>query len=114
MLSTKKLLYKIASFLGGDNSWKSLTSECRYFKKSGIVTVTYYTASRTITSSYQTVATLPVGYRPASDMYFSVMTVSAVDQVIGAIKSNGNIMLRTSSGSTSYAGFTVSFPTVES
>lgn len=114
MLSTKKLLYKIASFLGGDNSWKSLTSECRYFKKSGIVTVTFYTASRTITSSYQTVATLPVGYRPVGDLYFSAMSINAVDQVIGAVQANGNILLRTSSGSASYVGFTVSFPTVES
>lgn len=114
MLSTKKLLYKIASFLGGDNSWKSLTTECKYFKKGGIVTVTYYSATRTITSSYQTVATLPVGYRPATDMYFSAMTVGAVDQVIGAIQANGNILLRTSSGSALYTGFTISFPTVES
>lgn len=114
MLIVKKFLYKVASFLGGDGSWKSLTSECRYFKKSGIVTVTYYSASKNITTSYQVVATLPVGYRPASDMYFSVMTVSAIDQVVGVIQANGNISLRTASGSTTYSGFTVSFPTVES
>ena len=93
MLSVKKLLYKMLSFLNGDGAWQTLTSECKYFKKSGIVTITYYSASRTINQTYQTVATLPVGYRPASDMYFSVMTVSAVDQVIGAIQSNGNILI---------------------
>ena len=113
MLSIKKLLYKILTFLNGNGAWQTLTNECKYFKKSGIVTVTYYSPSRTINETYQTVATLPVGYRPASDMYFSVMTVSGIDQVIGAIQSNGNILLRTSSGNTTYSGFTVSFPTVE-
>lgn len=113
MLSAKKLMYKVLSFFGGDGDWKTLTSDCKYFKKSGIVTVTYYSATRSITSSYQTIGTLPVGYRPSTTLYLAGMTVSAVDQIVVAINPSGLIQIRLAgSGSTTYSGFTASFPVV--
>lgn len=60
-------------------------------------------------NAYTTVATLPVGLRPLEPINFAADNTGGTINIGGAIKSNGDVELYATNGSTSYWRFSVSY-----
>ena len=93
MLSVKKLLYKMLSFLYGDSDWTRLNPMITYRKRGGFVQVNVY-GTVNVTAAWQTLGTLPLGYRPSTSFYFAGTTVSANASVIMDAEPDGRILVR--------------------
>lgn len=89
----KKLISKTAAYLHGDSEWIKLNSMISYRKRAGLVQVNVY-GNVNVTSAWQTLGTLPSGYRPSATFYFAGTTVTSNVNVIMAAESNGNIIVR--------------------
>ena len=112
MLNTKKLFTKVLSKLT-DSGWKTDIPYVAYRKKNGMVLVSCYTAgNKTINTSYQTLGTLPSGYRPSTTLYTTAGT-NSVNCGAAYVSSNGDIGVKTFTSTTAYFWFQMSFPVTD-
>lgn len=93
-----------------DDNWKILNSTIKYKKSGNIITITGYSSGTTTLSidDYNTVGTLPEGYRPQNmlyDVWNEIGTDYCNTYVVGI---NGNIALY-STKATNYWCFTLTY-----
>lgn len=97
MLNAKALLTKIQKYIYGDTDRIELANGVYYRKRSGIIQVDIYNTF-TLSASWTTIGTLPVGYRPLHATYFTATTVTNNGNIIGAINDEGKVTLRLVNG----------------
>lgn len=108
LLNLKKLFTEMI----GDTGWIELVSGVQYRKRMGFATVKIY-MNKSMTTSWQTIGTLPEGYRPSEIMYFAMTTVTNNTNIVASVDSTGEIAVRLPNGAsaTSYSiEGTVTFP----
>ena len=111
------LLDRILSKIADNDKAVAITPASGVYvkKRNGIVTVHVYVTGQSFSTSYKTLATLPVGYRPMSDVYQPAMHPDANinhSPTIAISSTNGQVLGKIASGSASItlAG-TISFVT---
>jgi len=84
---------EIKEILDGDTSWHT-SGSIHYRKINGIVTVYTDAITSTSSSNWSTIGTLPVGYRPANNIYFNIFCDSTTDRWINfSVMATGEVQL---------------------
>lgn len=92
-----------------DSGWQELASGVQYRKVLGIVYIHFYITSASLTTTYKTIGTLPVGYRPNTTLYGICGTSGGVTGRV-ALNDSGVLTVRTETGTASAAWWQVSYP----
>ena len=90
-----------------------LVTGIKYRRKNGIVFVDCYVgAGTTMTTSYQTLGTLPEGYRPLETQY-APMGINNANIGVAYVSDTGAIGAKTFSGTTTYYWFHFAYPVAQ-
>lgn len=96
-----------------DTGAKQLTAGIKYRRKNGIVFVDCYASNATsLTTSYQTLGTLPEGYRPSETQYTPI-GINNANVGVAYISNAGVVGAKTFSGTTAYYWFHFAYPVAQ-
>lgn len=102
---------RITDLLAAETEWISLGNGVRCKKAHGIVFVDcYISGQKTITTTYQTLATLPEGFRPKGSIIYTTAGTNSANAGVAYAATDGAIGAKTFSGTTQYMWFQFSFP----
>lgn len=102
----------IANQIGkSDSGWYSVYSNyCKVKRKNNIVHVIGNSTNYGLTAGqYNAITTLPAGYRPSEQMYFSADAMGGTATIFGRLDTDGILYLYTNTA-TSYWTYSFSFP----
>ena len=115
MLSVKKLLLKLLSYVSSDTGWKTLPegtasgytkfnpAKAQYCAKAGVCYISIYNNTGTITTGWKNIGALPADASPSTQLYGSMCNRNGV-MIETQIYTNGNVFINVSASTTFLSG----------
>ena len=109
----KELLSDVLSFVKGDTAWNTVNAYIKYKKNGGNVTVCGSSSGQVTlpTNAWANLGTLPVGYRPLSEIIFTAMLRGNNQPAMARVGTDGVVSIYNgTSTAQNYWIYNVTFP----